>query len=98
MKTTPCTEASCLIIDFSFNLAPRCGATTRGLTSCKSPAVRGKVRCRMHGGASGTGARKGNQNALKDGLHSELEKNYISRVRDCIKDSHSTIDDYLDQI
>jgi hypothetical protein len=49
--------------------SPRCGATTRSGVSCQAPAVRGKQRCRMHGGASGTGAPKGNRNALKSGLH-----------------------------
>jgi hypothetical protein len=32
-----------------------------------SPAVSGKKRCRMHGGAPGSGAPLGNQNALKHG-------------------------------
>ena len=32
--------------------APRCGARTRGGAPCRGPAVRGKRRCRMHGGAS----------------------------------------------
>jgi glucans biosynthesis protein len=36
--------------------APRCGARTRGGGACRSPAVRGKRRCRMHGGLS-TGPR-----------------------------------------
>lgn len=49
-------------------LSPRCGAKTRAGTSCRSPAVSGKVRCRMHGGA-GSRAPKGNQNALKHGLY-----------------------------
>ena len=30
--------------------APRCGAKTRKGAPCKGPAVRGKKRCRMHGG------------------------------------------------
>jgi hypothetical protein len=34
----------------------RCGAKTRRGTPCQSPAVRGKRRCRMHGGAPGSGA------------------------------------------
>jgi uncharacterized protein YjcR len=34
---------------------------------CRSPAVRGKQRCRMHGGAQGSGAPKANQNARKHG-------------------------------
>jgi hypothetical protein len=36
--------------------APRCGARTRAGGSCLAPAVRGKRRCRMHGGLS-TGPR-----------------------------------------
>jgi hypothetical protein len=37
--------------------APRCGARTRGEGApCRGPAVRGKRRCRLHGGAS-TGPR-----------------------------------------
>ncbi len=39
--------------------------------ACQAPAVQGKKRCRMYGGASGTGAPKGNRNALKTGLHTQ---------------------------
>jgi hypothetical protein len=46
----------------------RCGAKTRSGGACRSPAVHGKKRCRMHGGAQGTGAPKANQNARKHGL------------------------------
>ena len=35
---------------------PKCGARTRAGGSCKAPVVRGKARCRMHGGLS-TGPR-----------------------------------------
>jgi len=35
---------------------------------CRSPAVRGKKRCRMHGGAPGSGAPRANQNARQHGL------------------------------
>jgi hypothetical protein len=48
--------------------SPRCGAKTRSGGACRSPAVRGKKRCRMHGGAPGCGAPKENQNARKHGL------------------------------
>ncbi|MCK1368495.1 MULTISPECIES: HGGxSTG domain-containing protein [unclassified Bradyrhizobium] len=47
--------------------SPRCGAETRNGTTCRAPAVHGKVRCRMHGGARRTGAPKGNQNARTHG-------------------------------
>jgi hypothetical protein len=32
--------------------APRCGARTRTGDPCKSPAVSGRRRCRMHGGTN----------------------------------------------
>jgi hypothetical protein len=48
--------------------SPRCGAKIRASGSCRSPAVRGKRRCRMHGGAPGSGAPSGNQNARRHGL------------------------------
>src|SRR3981081_1321085 len=41
--------------------APRCGALTRAGTACQSPAVRGRRRCRLHGGLS-PGAPKGSRN------------------------------------
>jgi hypothetical protein len=44
--------------------SPRCGAKTRSGKPCMSPAVPGKRRFRMHGGAPGSGAPRGNQNAL----------------------------------
>ena len=47
--------------------SPRCGARTRSGAPCRSPAVQGKARCRMHGGAQGSGAPLGNRNALKHG-------------------------------
>ncbi|MCP1849430.1 hypothetical protein ACVMIH_007014 [Bradyrhizobium sp. USDA 4503] len=45
----------------------RCGARTRCGGSCRAPAVRGKTRCRMHGGARGSGAPRANRNARKHG-------------------------------
>ena len=49
--------------------SPRCGAKTRSGKPCRSPAVDGKKRCRMHGGAPGSGAPRGNKNAVKHGLY-----------------------------
>ncbi|MCA6105141.1 HGGxSTG domain-containing protein [Bradyrhizobium australafricanum] len=45
----------------------RCGARTRCGGSCRAPAARGKTRCRMHGGAKGSGAPRANRNARKHG-------------------------------
>jgi len=47
--------------------SPRCGARTRNGKTCRAPALRGKARCRMHGGAWGSGAPDGNGNAVKHG-------------------------------
>ena len=48
--------------------SPRCGAKIRTGGSCRAPAVRGKRRCRMHGGTPRSGAPSGNRNARKHGL------------------------------
>lgn len=47
----------------------RCGAKTRSGAPCRAPAAQGKARCRMHGGAQGSGAPPGNCNALKHGMY-----------------------------
>ncbi len=49
--------------------APRCGAHTRSGAPCRSPAVGGSERCRMHGGMR-SGAPLGNRNRLKHGVRS----------------------------
>uniref|UniRef100_UPI003C2DA054 HGGxSTG domain-containing protein n=1 Tax=Altererythrobacter segetis TaxID=1104773 RepID=UPI003C2DA054 len=53
--------------------ARRCLARTRKGTECQSPAVKGKRRCRMHGGTN-PGAPKGNRNARKHGGYSAETK------------------------
>ena len=42
--------------------APRCRAKTRRSTECQCPAVKGKNRCRLHGGAKRSGAPSGKRN------------------------------------
>lgn len=46
----------------------RCGARTRAGKACHAPTIRGKRRCRMHGGVLKSGAPRGNRNARKHGL------------------------------
>lgn len=65
----------------------RCGARTRSGRPCKSPSVRGKRRCRMHGGASGSGAPRGNKNALKSGLYTREAIVERKAVRDLLRQS-----------
>jgi glucans biosynthesis protein len=54
----------------SLRLAPRCGAKTRQGTGCMKPSLRGKIRCRLHGGGAGSGAPCGARNGnYRHGLH-----------------------------
>lgn len=50
--------------------AARCLAKTRRGLACQQAAVRGKRRCRMHGGAVGSGAPAGNRNRYVHGRYS----------------------------
>jgi hypothetical protein len=72
-------------------LAPRCGAKTRKGTSCLSPAVRGKRRCRMHGGVSTgpltqKGLARSKRANWKHGFYSEEEKNKAKLVRRLLRE------------
>jgi len=70
----------------------RCGAKTRKGTPCQAPAVAGKKRCRMHGGAKGSGAPKSNANALKTGLHTAEAKEMRRLVREMTRRSKALIE------
>lgn len=51
-------------------LAPRCLARTRSGTPCQKPPAKGKKRCRLHGGADGSGAPRGDRNgSYRHGLY-----------------------------
>lgn len=67
--------------------SPRCGAKARSGNPCRSPAVRGKRRCRMHGGALGSGAPPGNQNARKHGFYAREAFEERRAVRDLMHQS-----------
>jgi uncharacterized protein YjcR len=54
------------------NCLKKCLARTRKGSSCQSPVVRCKNRCRMHGGAKGSGAPLSNRNAFKHGEYSAV--------------------------
>ena len=74
----------------------RCGAKTRSGTPCKSPAMSGKKRCRMHGGAKGSGAPLGNQNALKHGMFTKETRELNRRINELLKQSKELIDSEFD--
>jgi len=63
----------------------RCGARTRSGKPCQAPAVTGKARCRMHGGAPGSGAPKDNQNALKHGFSTREARQKRQAFNDFIR-------------
>ncbi|MDX6807168.1 HGGxSTG domain-containing protein [Terrihabitans rhizophilus] len=66
--------------------ACRCGAKTRAGTPCQSPAVRGKIRCRMHGGAKGSGAPRGERNgAYRHGFHTAEAKHVRTLAADLLR-------------
>ena len=74
--------------------SPRCGAKTRRGTPCEAPAVSGKARCRMHGGARGSGAPKGNQNALKHGGYTREAREFRKHVSGLLKTGKEMLDDF----
>jgi hypothetical protein len=72
--------------------SPRCGVRTRSGSACQSPAVSGKQRCRMHGGAKGSGAPAGNRNALKHGRYSHKAIEFRRRMRELLREAGELIE------
>ncbi|WP_447754275.1 HGGxSTG domain-containing protein [Sphingopyxis fribergensis] len=64
---------------------------TRNGKACQSPAVKGKKRCRMHGGAKGSGAQPGNRNAWKHGLRSAAVQTDLRQMRALVKAAQALI-------
>lgn len=71
--------------------SPRCGARTRKGISCRAPAVYGRKRCRLHGGADGSGAPKGNKNAIKSGYYTTEEKMERRNMHKILKEMRETL-------
>jgi len=74
--------------------SPRCGARTRSGAPCRAPAVAGKVRCRKHGAAAGSGGQAGNRNARKDGFYSAAEKARRRRIMDFVRECNRVLDEF----
>jgi hypothetical protein len=67
--------------------APRCGARTRTGRPCRQAAVKGRARCRMHGGAKGSGGPSGARNGnFKHGLWTRESKHLRSATRRKLRD------------
>lgn len=72
----------------------RCSAKTRQGTPCQAPAVAGKARCRMHGGAKGLGAPIGNQNALTHGMYARESLEFSKHIRDLLREGKELIEKF----
>jgi hypothetical protein len=67
--------------------AARCGAKTRSGRPCQAPAVAGRARCRMHGGAHGSGGPKGRRNGnYKHGRYTAEAKERHRWIRDQLRE------------
>jgi hypothetical protein len=71
--------------------APRCGARTRKGLPCASPAVRGRKRCRLHGGRStgprtAAGLTRSRQAHWKHGRFSEEARREAAQVRELLRE------------
>jgi len=75
---------------YAFENAPRCGARTKhnNGSPCRLAAIRGKLRCRVHGGGKGSGAQRGNINALKHGLMTAEARKFRKAVKMAINESN----------
>jgi uncharacterized protein YjcR len=71
--------------------SPRCGARTRSGAPCRSPAVAGKKRCRMHGGAKGSGAPRGNTNALTHGAYARGALERRAQMRSLLREARNLL-------
>jgi uncharacterized protein YjcR len=70
--------------------SPRCGAKTPKNALSGSRRAR-KKRCRMHGGAKGSGAPIGNQNALTHGLSTAESKAFNKHIQEILRRGKETL-------
>ncbi|MFM9843156.1 MAG: hypothetical protein ACKVOI_09345 [Dongiaceae bacterium] len=73
-------------------IPPVCGARLRGGGLCEARPPQGKRRCRCHGGARGSGAPKGNRNALKHGAYTAASRAHLKAIRDYARASKTLMD------
>jgi hypothetical protein len=72
--------------------ARRCGAKTRAGHPCRQAAVTGRARCRMHGGAKGSGGPRGNRNGnFKHGLHTREAQTNRRAMRAKIREIEAVV-------
>ncbi len=71
----------------------KCGAKTRKGTPCQRIGTKRNGRCRLHGGAKGVGAPKGNTNALKHGQYTKEAIQERKQLRAVLLDARKRLDD-----
>jgi hypothetical protein len=74
--------------------ARRCGARTktRGGRPCRSPAVGGKKRCRLHGGSRGSGGQPGQANGMfKTGKYTQQAKELSTLMRELARTGEALV-------
>ena len=78
--------------------AARCGARTRAGKPCRSPSVAGKKRCRMHGGAAGSGGPSGERNGnYRHGLYTKQNLEKKQQLRNLVREARAVIRTLRDQ-
>ncbi len=68
-----------------------CGARTRAGTPCKNWPIRGRSRCRLHGGKStgprtSTGKQRTARNSRIDGFYDRVSRNTRRELSECIRE------------
>jgi hypothetical protein len=72
--------------------APRCGARTRMGSPCRQAAVKERTRCRMHGGAKGSGGPSGARNGnFKHGLWTRDSKRLRCATRRKLREGQALL-------
>jgi hypothetical protein len=70
--------------------AARCGAKTRSGKPCQAPAVAGRARCRMHGGAKGSGGPRRMRNGnYKHGRYTAEARQTRQRATDQLREARA---------
>jgi hypothetical protein len=91
-KTNPMQRPNCQ--PQALRQCKKCGAKTRRGTPYASPAVALQSRCRMHGGAQGSGAPCGKRNgAYRTGAFAKAAIKDLRTMRALVRESREMLDD-----
>ena len=77
--------------DYPMNRSPRCGAKNRAGRPCRAPALRGKKRCRLHGGWSPGAPRGELHHNWRGGKYSRAGKELITGLHQMRRDGEALL-------